>query len=93
MIPIVAGIVGLFAVLSWIVAVIAAIQIVSLSPAGTKWRTYFRLGWWKFADIRAVAGPAVDPHIRTYQRAFIAFFVCILLMAVAGVFLGIAQQN
>jgi hypothetical protein len=93
MIPILLSAVGLVAVLSWIVAVIAAIQIVSASPAGTRMRNYFRLGWWKFADIRAAAGPAVDPHIRTYKRAFIAFFVCILLLAVVMMFLGIEQQN
>lgn len=93
MIPILLGAIGIVAILSWIVAVIAAIQIVAASPAGTRMRNYFRLGWWKFADIRAAAGPAVDIHIRTYKRAFIAFFVCILLLAVVMMFLGIEQQN
>ena len=27
-------------------------------------------------QIRAELGPAVEPHILAYQRAFIAFFVC-----------------
>lgn len=93
MIPIVLGVIGLFALLSWILAVISAIQIVSLAPRGTKIRNYYRLGWWKFADIRSDIGPAADVHIRTYQRAFIAFFVCIVLVAVVMVFLGVERQN
>jgi len=93
MMGIVMTVVGLFAVLSWIVAIIAAVQIVSLAPQGTRFRNYYRLGWWKFADIRTDIGPAADVHIRTYQRAFIAFFVCILLVAVVMMFLGLERQN
>jgi hypothetical protein len=93
MLPVVLGAIGLVAVLSWIVAVIAAIQIVGLAPKGTKIRNYYRLGWWKFADIKTDIGPAADIHIRTYQRAFIAFFVCVLGLAVVMVFLGAAQQT
>ena len=79
------GIIGLFAVMAWIVAVISAIRIVGLAPKGQKIRNYVRLGWWQFAAIRQDLGPAADLHIRTYQRAFIAFFACIL----AGMIFGI----
>ena len=84
--PILAGVIGLCAVLAWIIAVISAIRVVGLAPRGERIRNYVRLGWWQFADIRTDLGPAADEHIRTYQRAFIAFFVCIL----AGFALGIA---
>jgi hypothetical protein len=56
-------------------------------------RNYYRLGWWKFAQIQADAGPAVETHIRTYKRAFIAFFVCVLLVAVVMIALGAPPQT
>jgi hypothetical protein len=93
MIPIVLSVVGLLAILSWIVALMAAVQIVSLAPAGTRMRNYYRLGWWKFAQIRADAGPAVDPAIRTYKRAFIDCFVCVILVAVVMIALGAPPQT
>ena len=85
MIGIAAAVIGLLAVVAWIIAVISAIRVVGLAPKGQRIRNYVRLGWWQFADIRTDLGPAVDEHIRTYQRAFIAFFVCIF----AGFALGI----
>ena len=76
---IISGVVGLFAMLAWIVAVIQAIQIVSLTPKGQKLRSYFALGWWKFDQIEAAAGPASVPHLQIYQRAVIAFLVFVIL--------------
>jgi len=73
------GVIGVFAVLSWVVAVIQAIQIVSLAPKGERLASYFALGWWKFGQIQAKAGPAAAPHIRIYQRAVGAFLVFVIL--------------
>jgi hypothetical protein len=93
MIPIVLGIIGTVAAAAWIFAVVSAIQIVGLAPQGTRMRNYFRLGWWKFAEIRADAGAAIDPHVRNYRLAFFVFFACILGLAVVAMFLGFEQQN
>ncbi len=87
------GVAGLMVVMSWIVALVSAIQIVSLAPKGQKLRTYGQLGWWQFDKIRATVGSAADLPIRTYQRAFIAFLTLVILGAVAGVFLGGQAQT
>lgn len=73
------GVIGVFAMLSGVVAVIQAIQIVSLAPKGEKLGSYFALGWWKFGRIEAKAGPAAVPHVRIYQRAVIAFLAFVIL--------------
>ena len=76
---ILAGVLGLFAVLSWIIAVIQAIRIVQLAPKGERLGSYFALGWWKFDQIQAKAGPASIPVLQTYKRAVIAFLVFVIL--------------
>ena len=73
------GVTGAFAVTAWIVAVIQAIQIVRLAPKGEKLASYFALGWWKFRQIEAKAGPASVPHLVIYQRAVVAFIVFVVL--------------
>ena len=72
------GVIGAFAVLSWLVAVIQAVQIVSLAPKGERLGSYFALGWWKFGQIAAKAGPASVPHIQIYRRAVIAFLAFVI---------------
>jgi Na+-driven multidrug efflux pump len=76
---ILAGVIGLFASLSWIIAVIQAIRIVKLAPKGEKLGSYFALGWWKFDQIAAKAGPESLPVLETYKRAVIAFLVFVIL--------------
>lgn len=88
LLPILIGVLGLLVVVAWIVAVMAAIQIVNLAPRGEKIRTYGQLGWWQFDKIRATIGPAAELPIRTYQRAFIVFIVIVILGAAGGVLLG-----
>lgn len=92
-IPIIIGVAGLLVVMSWVVAIVAAIQIVGLAPKGQKIRTYGQLGWWQFDKIRATIGPAADLPIRTYQRAFIVFIVIVVLGAAGGVLLGAQPQT
>ena len=93
MISIAIGILGLFAVVAWVVAVMSAIQIVRLAPAGERLRTYGRLGWWRFDAIREQIGGAADQPIRSYQRAFVAFFICVLASIVIGGLLSVTAQN
>lgn len=76
---ILAGVIGLFASLSWIIAVIQAIRIVQMAPKGQKLGSYFALGWWKFDQIEAKAGPASAPVLQTYKRAVIAFLAFVIL--------------
>src|SRR5215217_604577 len=73
------GVIGLFAILSWVVAVIQALQIVRLAPKGERLGSYFALGWWKFDKIEAMAGPASVPHLQIYKRAVAAFLVFVVL--------------
>ncbi|MFO1122386.1 MAG: hypothetical protein U1F47_08715 [Hyphomicrobiales bacterium] len=71
---------------AWLVAVWSAVSVVRLAPRGQKLRAYFNLGWWQFAKVRAAIGPAAEPHIRRFRRAFYAFFAVIatIFLAVAG---------
>ena len=71
LLTVVAGL-GFFA---WVIAVFAAIQLVRLAPKGEKLKTYGKLGWWQFDEIRKTIGPAADQPIRVYQRAFIAYII------------------
>jgi hypothetical protein len=90
---VVIGVLSLFAVLAWGLAVISFIQIVRTAPEGQGLKTINRLGWWKFGEIRAANGSAVERHIQTYQRAFIAFFVCVLASIMIGGLLSVTAQN
>ncbi len=78
------GAAGLLVIGAWTLAIISAIQIVSLAPKGEKIRVYGQLGWWQFDRIRATVGPAAEQPMRTYRRAFIVFIVIVILSA-AGV--------
>ena len=89
LLTVVAGL-GFFA---WVIAVFAAIQLVRLAPKGEKLKTYGKLGWWQFDEIRKTIGPAADQPIRVYQRAFIAFIGLVFAAMIAGVALGAMTQN
>ena len=93
MITLVLTIVAALGFFAWGIAVLSAIRIVSLAPKGQKLSIYGKVGWWQFAEIRKALGPDVDPHIRAYQRAFIAFIGLILIAMVAGTLLGATAQN
>jgi hypothetical protein len=88
-----AGIAGTIAVGAWIVAVVSALQIVRLVPAGKRLSAWFDLGWWRFDNIRAVAGPAADPLIKRYVLSFAAFFVAVLGTIVVSILVTITGQN
>jgi hypothetical protein len=88
MITIVLTVVAALGFFAWGIAVLSAIRIVSLAPKGQRLSTYGKVGWWQFAEIRQSLGPDVDPYIRAYQRAFIAFIGLVLVAMVAGTLLG-----
>jgi hypothetical protein len=88
-----AGIAGTVAVGAWIVAVVSALQIVRLAPAGQRLSTWFSLGWWRFDRIRAVAGPAANPLIKRYVWSFATFFAAVLGTIVVSMLVAITGQS
>jgi len=87
------GIIVIAAVGAWVVVVMSALSIVGLMPAGQKLKSWFALGGWRFDEIRAVGGVAVEPHLKRFQLAFAAFFLVVIATAALGVLLGASQQN
>ena len=78
---------ALVAFIAWAMAVLAAINVVSLAPQGEKLSAYFQLGMWRFAALESRLGAAVRPHITRYKRAFFVFFAVIgAIMALAIAF-------
>lgn len=73
------GVIVLFAVLSLIVAVMQAVAFMRVAPAGARLGAFMPLGWWKFRQLRAKAGPAAAQPLNVYMRAVIAFLIFIAL--------------
>ena len=73
------GVILLFALLTLVVAVIQAVAIVRAAPASENLAGFMPLGWWKFSQLEAKAGPAAAPSLTIYKRAVIAFVVFLLL--------------
>jgi hypothetical protein len=90
---VVSVVMGLVAVGAWIVALLSALSIVGLAPAGQRMSTWFALGWWRFDKVEAATGPAALPHIRRYAMAFAALFLAILLGFVVVIAVGIVTQD
>jgi len=79
------GVVALFAILSLIVAVIQAVAIVRVAPASERLGSYMLLGWWKFGQLEAKAGPAAAAYLPIYKRSAIAFLLFVVLgVALSG---------
>jgi hypothetical protein len=87
------GLIVIVALGAWVVALTSALSIVGLVPAGQRLKSWFALGGWRFDEIRAVGGEAVEPHLRRYQLAFAAFFAVVIAAAALGVMLGADAQN
>jgi protein-S-isoprenylcysteine O-methyltransferase Ste14 len=73
------GVIALFAILSLVAAAIQAAAMVRLAPAGEKLGSFMFLGWWKFGQLEAKAGPAAAQNLNIYKRAVIAFLVFVVL--------------
>ena len=70
------GVIALFALLSAAVAVVQAMAISKLSPAG-KWQDW-TFGWWRFDAIAARAGLSGEEQAAIYKRAVIACLVFVI---------------
>lgn len=81
----VVSIIGLAAIVAWAFAAWSAMSLVSIAPRGGRLATLSDLGWWRFAAIEARIGPSAKTPIDRYRKAFVAFFLCILAGAAAGV--------
>lgn len=77
--PILIGVVALFAILSLALAVSKGIAMVRVAPASAQLGSFMPLGWWKFNRIAEKAGPAAVQHLAIYKRAVIAFLVFVVL--------------
>ncbi len=73
------GVIAGFAVLSLIVAILEARRMIRLAPAQAGLGAFMVLGWWKFGQLEAKAGPAAAVPFGVYKRAAIAFLVFIVL--------------
>ncbi len=92
-IEIILAVVAMLGVFAWIIVAISVVQLLRLAPKGQRVRVYGKLGWWNMADIRAIVGPAADPHIRAMKRAGIAFVACVVIGIGLGVILGAVSQT
>jgi hypothetical protein len=73
------GVITLFAVLTLAIAVMQAVAMVRVAPASERLASFMPLGWWKFRQLEAKAGPAAAQPLNIYKRAVIAFIVFLLL--------------
>lgn len=87
----VVSILGVLAVAAWTVAVYSAARIVALAPDGSRIKTLFTLGWWQFDKVKAIAGPSAQMHISWYVRAFAAFLLAVVLIALLSIL--VAQET
>ncbi len=87
------GLIVIVALGAWVVALTSALSIVGLVPAGQKLKSWFALGGWRFDQVRAIGGAAVEPHLKRFQLAFAAFFAVVIAAAALGVLLGAERQN
>lgn len=80
------GVIVLFTVLALAIAVVQAIAITRLAPASAQIGSFFPLGWWKFGQIEAKAGPQAAGPLAIYKRAVIAFVIFLVLGLIASGF-------
>lgn len=90
MVTIVLTVIAALGFFAWGIAMLSAFRIVSAAPKGQKMSVYGKVGWWQFEEISRALGPSVEPHIRAYKRAFIAFIGLVIIAMLAGTLLGSA---
>ena len=78
---------------SWIVALVSAISIWRMMPAGHKLKSLFSLGWLNFDSIRQTAGPDADRYTKRYVWALVVFFVAIAAFFALTVVMIVTGQN
>jgi hypothetical protein len=84
----VVSVIASLAAAAWLVVVVSALSLVGMAPPGGRFDTLMDLGWWRFGAIEARIGPAAQAHIWRYRMAFMAFFLIVLIVAVAAVLLS-----
>ena len=75
------GVIALFALVTLLLAVQQGRALVLAAPKSAELGSFMVLGWWKFRQLKAKAGPAAAPMLVIYQRAVIAFLVFVVLGA------------
>ena len=73
------GVIALFALVTLLLAVQQGRALVLAAPKSAELGSFMVLGWWKFRQLEAKAGPAAAPHLMIYQRAVLAFLVFVIL--------------
>jgi hypothetical protein len=73
------GVTVLFAVLTLVVAGMQVAALLRLAPASARLGSFLPLGWWKFAQIEQMAGPAAAAPVNIYKRAVVAFIVFLVM--------------
>ena len=62
-----------------IALVLAEGETAEAAPAGENLAGFMPLGWWKFSQLEAKAGPAAAQQLNIYKRSVIAFIAFLLL--------------
>jgi hypothetical protein len=78
---------------AWIVALVSAISIWRMMPAGHRLKSLFSLGWLNFDSIRDIAGPEADRYTKRYVYALVVFFVAIAAFFALTVVVIVTGQN
>ena len=76
------------AAIAWLIAVASALSLVVMAPSGGRFATLTDLGWWRFGAIEARIGPSARPRLTLYRNAFLAFFLLVLVVALASIALS-----
>ena len=79
------GVIVVFALLTLAIAIMQAVAMVRLAPAGEHLAGFMPLGWWKFRQLERKAGPAAAEKLNIYKRAVIAFLVFLVMGLVLSV--------
>jgi hypothetical protein len=90
---IIIAVVAVLGVFAWVIVATSVVQLLRLAPKGEKMTVYGKLGWWNFADIRTIVGPAAEPHLIAMKRGGIAFVACALIGIGLGAILGALSQT
>ena len=93
MIAILASLIAVVAVGSWITAFWSAIAVWRLMPQGHRLKSLFSLGWLQFDSIRDIAGPEADRYTKRYVWALVVFFVSIAAFMALTVVIIVTGQN
>ena len=87
------GLLALIAFAAWGTALMSAVTLWRMMPAGHRLKSLFSLGWLQFDSIREIAGPEADRYTRRYVWALVVFFVVIALLMAVVVAVLVTSRN